>query len=550
MSKNIEYAGEARADLAAGVSKLAAVVRLTLGPKGRYVCLQGQRFGEGMPIITNDGVTVAKEIDLPDPTQQMGAMLVREAAIKTNEIAGDGTTTATILADVLVREGLKNIVAGSEPLGIRRGMQKACDAVVEAVRNAATPVTGKEQIANIGTISAGDVEIGNIIAEAMDAVGQDGAILVEDGKTFEMEMEIIEGMQYERSYLSPAMANDGDVCLLEDPYILLTDYTITNVQDILPLLEEVAKTGRPLFIVCEQLKGEALATLLMNNERGTLKMGAIRAPGWGDRRESILEDIAVVTGADVVSKHNGLFLSDARLSMLGSARTVKIDRKFTLIVGGQGDPAAIEKRIAEARADFGRAEDDFDREKYKERLAKLASGVAVLKVGAVTESEATEKKSRIEDALQATRAAVEEGIVSGGGVALAEAALCLDELEVADDTERIGVDIVRAAMEEPLRAIAENSGFKPDVVVDRVQGLPTGEGLNCANGEYGNMIDMGVIDPVKVTRVALQSALSVASLILIGEASINELKEDAAQKKAEAAKEFSKGTGMGLEGMF
>lgn len=525
MAKDIKFEADARSALAAGVSKLADAVKVTLGPKGRYVALEKSY---GAPLITNDGVTVAKEVELEDPVENMGAQLVREVAVKTNDVAGDGTTTATLLADVIVSEGLRNVTAGADALGIRRGIQKATDAVVEAIKADAQEVSTKEQIANVGTISAGDAEIGEKISEAMDAVGKDGAISVEESQTFGMDIEIVEGMQYDRGYVSPYMATDMEKmeAVLKDPYILLTDQKISNIQDMVPLLEEIMRSGRPLFIVAEDLEGEALATILLNRLRGTLNCVAIKAPGFGDRRKRILEDIAAVTGAQVVDKDFGMTIADTTIDMLGTAKTVKVTKDNSLIVDGAGDKKAIDDRIAQIKAELDRTDSDFDREKLQERLAKLSGGVAVLKVGAATESELKEKKSRIEDALQATRAAVEEGIVAGGGVALVDALPALDSIEAADKDEEVGINIIRKALEAPMRAIAQNAGFEGSVVVEHVKGMGKGEGLNCANGEYGNMIAMGVNDPVKVTRTALQSAASVAALILITEATINEIPKE------------------------
>ena len=522
MAKDIKFEADARSGLAAGVSKLAAAVKVTLGPKGRYVALEKSY---GAPLITNDGVTVAKEVELEDPIENMGAQLVREVAVKTNDVAGDGTTTATLLADVIVTEGLKNVTAGADALGIRRGIQKATDAVVEAIKADATPVSTQDQIANVGTISAGDPVIGEKIAEAMEAVGKDGAISVEESQTFGFDTEIVEGMQYDRGYISPYMATDMErmEAVLKDPFIMVTDQKITNIQDMVPLLETIMRSGRPLFIIAEDVEGEALATILLNRLRGTLTCVAIKAPGFGDRRKRILEDIAAVTGAQVIAKDFGMTVADATIEAMGTAKTVKVSKDNCLIVDGAGDKSVIDGRIAQIRAELEHTECDFDREKLQERLAKLSGGVAVLKVGAATESELKETKSRIEDALQATRAAVEEGIVAGGGVALVNAISALDGLQVADKDEEVGVAIIRKALEAPLRAIAQNAGYEGSVVVDRVKGMPKGEGLNCANGEYGNMIAMGVSDPVKVTRTALQSAASVASLILITEATINEI---------------------------
>ena len=509
MAKEIKFEADARSALAAGVNKLSNAVKVTLGPKGRYVALEKSY---GAPTITNDGVTVAKEVELEDPIENMGAQLVREVAVKTNDVAGDGTTTATLLADVIVSEGLRNVTAGADALGIRRGIQKATDAIVDAIKADATPVSTKEQIANVGTISAGDAEIGEKIAEAMDAVGNDGAISVEENAaSFDLELDIVEGMQYDRGYISPYMATDMEKmeAVLSDPYILLTDQKITSIQDMVPLLEEVMRSGRPLFIVAEDVEGEALATILLNKLRGTFNCVAIKAPGFGDRRKRILEDIAAVTGAQVIDKDFGMTMADATIDMMGHAKTVKVTKDTALIVDGAGDKKNIEDRIHQIRAALERVDSDFDREKLQERLAKLSGGVAVLKVGAATESELKEKKSRIEDALQATRAAVEEGIVAGGGVALVDALPALDNISSVDKDEEVGVAIIRKALEAPMRAIAQNAGFEGSVVVERVKGMGKGEGLNCANGEYGNMIEMGVNDPVKVTRTALQSAASL-----------------------------------------
>ena len=526
MAKEIKFEADARSALAAGVSKLADAVKVTLGPKGRYVALEKSY---GAPTITNDGVTVAKEVELEDPVENMGAQLVREVAVKTNDVAGDGTTTATLLADVIVSEGLRNVTAGADALGIRRGIQKATDAVVEAIKADATPVAGKDQIANVGTISAGDAEIGEKIAEAMEAVGNEGAISVEENaQSFDLELDIVEGMQYERGYISPYMGTDMEKmeAVLSDPVILLTDQKITNVQDMVPLLEEVMRSGRPLFIVAEDVEGEALATILLNKLRGTFNCVAIKAPGFGDRRKRILEDIAAVTGAQVIDKDFGMTMADAKVDMLGHAKTVKVTKDTALIVDGAGDKKAIDDRISQIKAELERVDSDFDREKLQERLAKLSGGVAVLKVGAATESELKEKKSRIEDALQATRAAVEEGIVAGGGVALLDVQSALDAIDTTDKDEEVGIAIIRKALEAPIRAISQNAGYEGSVVVERVKGMAKGEGLNCATGEYGNMIEMGVNDPVKVTRTALQSAASVAALILITEATINDIPKD------------------------
>ena len=543
MAKEILFDADARSGMAAGVKKLSDAVKVTLGPKGRYVALE-RSFGA--PLVTNDGVTVAREIDLEDPVENMGAQLVREAAVKTNDVAGDGTTNATLLADVIVAEGLRNVTAGADALGIRRGIEMATEAVVDAIKASAQEVTTEDQVANVGTISAGDEVIGKKIAEAMEAVGKDGAISVEESQTFGIDIDIVQGMQYDRGYISPYLATDTErmEAVLADPFILLTDLKVSSIQDLIPLLEQVMKSGRPLLIVAEDVEGEALGTLLLNKLRGTLNVVAIKAPGFGDRRSRILEDIAVVTGGKVVSKDFGMTLADVKLEDLGTAKTVKVTKDTTVIIDGAGDKAAVDARIASMRAELERLESEFDREKLQERLAKLSGGVAVLKVGAATESELKEKKSRIEDALQATRAAVEEGIVAGGGVALVNAIPALDKLTVSDNDEKVGVDIIRKALEAPMRAIASNAGYEGSVVVEKVKGLPAGEGVNFANGETGNMIAMGVNDPVKVTRTALQSAASVAALILITEATVNEIPAEGPDLSALAGGGMGGGMGM------
>lgn len=542
MAKEIKFEADARSGMAEGVKKLADAVKVTLGPKGRYVALE-RSFGA--PLVTNDGVTVAREVELEDPVENMGAQLVREAAVKTNDVAGDGTTTATILADVIVSEGLRNVTAGADALAIRRGIDKATEAVVEAIKADATEITTKEQIANVGTISAGDPVIGEKIAEAMDVVGKDGAISVEDSQTFGIDIDVVQGMQYDRGYISPYMATDSErmEAVLNDPYILLTDLKVTAIQDLVPLLEGIMKSGRPLLIVAEDVEGEALGTLLLNKLRGTLNVVAIKAPGFGDRRARILEDIAVVTGGKVVSKDFGMTLADVTVEALGTAKTVKVSKDATVIVDGAGDKAAVEARVAQMRNELEHLDSDFDKEKLQERLSKLSGGVAVIKVGAATESELKEVKSRIEDAMQATRAAVEEGIVAGGGVALINAISALDGVETANTDEQVGVDIIRKALEAPMRAIASNAGFEGSVIVEKAKGMAKGEGYNFANGETGNMIAMGVNDPVKVTRTALQSAASVAGLILITEATINEIPKEGPDLSALAG---AAGGGMGM----
>ena len=539
MAKAIHFDADARSGLARGVTKLADAVKVTLGPKGRYVALEKSY---GAPTITNDGVTVAKDIELEDPIENMGAQLVREVAVKTNDVAGDGTTTATLLADVIVAEGIKNVTAGSDALAIRRGIDKATEAVVEEIKKNSTPVSTKEQIAAVGTISAGDPEIGEKIAEAMGAVGNDGAISVEDSQTFGLEMEVVEGMSYDRGYISPYMVTDANKmeAVLKDPYIMLTDQKVSSVQDMIPLLEEVMRSQRPLFIIAEDVDGEALSTILLNKLRGTLNCVCVKAPGFGDRRKRILEDIAAVTGAQVIDKDFGMTLADANVQAMGTAKTVKVSKDDFLIVDGAGDKAKIQDRVSQIETELENCDSDFDREKLQERKAKLAGGVGVLKVGAATESELKEKKSRIEDALQSTRAAVEEGIVAGGGVALVNAIKVLDNVNAEGD-EQIGVEIMRHAMEAPLRAIATNAGYEGSVEVAEVKKAEAGIGRNYKNDEWGDMIKMGVNDPVKVTRTALQSAASVASLILITEATVNDIPKDPDPSEMAAAAAAAQG---------
>ena len=539
MAKAIHFDADARSGLARGVTKLADAVKVTLGPKGRYVALEKSY---GAPTITNDGVTVAKDIELEDPIENMGAQLVREVAVKTNDVAGDGTTTATLLADVIVAEGIKNVTAGSDALAIRRGIDKATEAVVEEIKKNSTPVSTKEQIAAVGTISAGDAEIGEKIAEAMGAVGNDGAISVEDSQTFGLDMEVVEGMSYDRGYISPYMVTDANKmeAVLKDPYIMLTDQKVSSVQDMIPLLEEVMRSQRPLFIIAEDVDGEALSTILLNKLRGTLNCVCVKAPGFGDRRKRILEDIAAVTGAQVIDKDFGMTLADANIQAMGTAKTVKVSKDDFLIVDGAGDKQKIQDRVHQIEAELENCDSDFDREKLQERKAKLAGGVGVLKVGAATESELKEKKSRIEDALQSTRAAVEEGIVAGGGVALVNAIKVLDNVDAEGD-EQIGVEIMRHAMEAPLRAIATNAGYEGSVEVAEVKKVDPGIGRNYKNDEWGDMIKMGVNDPVKVTRTALQSAASVASLILITEATVNDIPKDPDPSEMAAAAAAAQG---------
>jgi chaperonin GroEL len=523
MAKDIQFDEHARRGLEAGVNKLADAVKVTLGPKGRYVVLE-KKYGS--PTITNDGVTIAKEIELEDPIENMGAQLVKEVATKTNDVAGDGTTTATLLAQVIVKDGLRNVAAGANPLAIKRGIEKAVEAVVAEIKANAKEIETKAEIAHVGAISAADDVIGNKIAEAMEVVGKDGVITVEESQTFGIDIETVEGMQFDKGYISPYMITDPDrmEAVLKDPYILIINSKIGNLQDLLPVVEKVVQAGGQLLIISEDLEGEALATLILNKLRGTFTSVAVKAPGFGDRRKRMLEDIAVVTGGQMVAEELGMKLEGVTLDQLGRAEKVKVTKDDTTIIGGRGDEDAIKARINQIRTEIENTDSDFDREKLQERLAKLSGGVAVIKVGAATEVELKEKKHRIEDALQATRAAVEEGIVSGGGVALVNAAGVLDALSLEGD-EAIGGNIIRRALTAPLKTIADNAGFEGSVVVEKVLGLAKGEGLNAATGEYGDLIKMGVIDPVKVTRSALQNAASIASLILITETSVADIPE-------------------------
>ncbi|MDD6693179.1 MAG: chaperonin GroEL [Atopobiaceae bacterium] len=542
MAKDIVFGTDARAKLAKGVNTLADAVTTTLGPKGRYVALQRSY---GAPTITNDGVSVAKEIELKDPVENMGAQLVKEVATKTNDTVGDGTTTATLLAQVIVNEGLRNVAAGANPIAIRRGVDKAVNAAVEQMKGASTEVSTKDQIAAVGTISAGDPEIGEKISDAMEVVGKDGVITVDESQTFGIDIETVEGMQFDKGYISPYFATNNDTMTAEmqSPYILMTDQKISNIQDILPILEAVQKQSAPLLIIAEDVDGEALATLILNKLRGVLNVAAVKAPGYGDRRKRMLEDIAILTGGQVAMKELGINLTDVTAEMLGRAKSVKITKDNTTIVGGAGTKEAIEERIAQIKNEYDNSTSDFDKEKLQERAAKLSGGVAVIKVGAATESELKEIKHRIEDALQATRAAVEEGIVAGGGVAFLAAAKALDSVECADADEKIGVDIVRKALQAPVKTIASNAGFEGSVVVEKIKGLPEGEGLNSANGQWGNMIEMGVLDPVKVTRTTLQNAASIASLILITEATVSDEPKDTTIEEAISAAAAQGGQG-------
>lgn len=516
MAKDIKFSADARSAMVRGVDILADTVKVTLGPKGRNVVLE-KAFGS--PLITNDGVTIAKEIELEDHFENMGAKLVSEVASKTNDIAGDGTTTATVLTQAIVREGLKNVTAGANPIGIRRGIETAVSAAVEELKEIAQPVLGKEAIAQVAAVSSRSEKVGEYISEAMERVGNDGVITIEESRGMETELEVVEGMQFDRGYLSQYMVTDNEkmVSELENPYILITDKKISNIQEILPLLEEVLKTNRPLLIIADDVDGEALPTLVLNKIRGTFNVVAVKAPGFGDRRKAMLEDIAILTGGTVVTEDLGLDLKDATMQVLGQSAKVTVDKDSTVIVEGAGDSSAIANRVAIIKSQMEATTSDFDREKLQERLAKLAGGVAVIKVGAATETELKEMKLRIEDALNATRAAVEEGIVSGGGTALVNVIEKVAALKLNGD-EETGRNIVLRALEEPVRQIAYNAGYEGSVIIERLKQSEIGTGFNAANGEWVDMVTTGIIDPVKVTRSALQNAASVASLILTTEA--------------------------------
>ncbi|HEW0023364.1 TPA: chaperonin GroEL [Streptococcus pneumoniae] len=516
MSKEIKFSSDARSAMVRGVDILADTVKVTLGPKGRNVVLE-KSFGS--PLITNDGVTIAKEIELEDHFENMGAKLVSEVASKTNDIAGDGTTTATVLTQAIVREGIKNVTAGANPIGIRRGIETAVAAAVEALKNNAIPVANKEAIAQVAAVSSRSEKVGEYISEAMEKVGKDGVITIEESRGMETELEVVEGMQFDRGYLSQYMVTDSEkmVADLENPYILITDKKISNIQEILPLLESILQSNRPLLIIADDVDGEALPTLVLNKIRGTFNVVAVKAPGFGDRRKAMLEDIAILTGGTVITEDLSLELKDATIEALGQAARVTVDKDSTVIVEGAGNPEAISHRVAVIKSQIETTTSEFDREKLQERLAKLSGGVAVIKVGAATETELKEMKLRIEDALNATRAAVEEGIVAGGGTALANVIPAVATLELTGD-EATGRNIVLRALEEPVRQIAHNAGFEGSIVIDRLKNAELGIGFNAATGEWVNMIDQGIIDPVKVSRSALQNAASVASLILTTEA--------------------------------
>ena len=516
MAKDIKFSSDARSAMVRGVDILADTVKVTLGPKGRNVVLE-KSFGS--PLITNDGVTIAKEIELEDHFENMGAKLVSEVASKTNDIAGDGTTTATVLTQAIVREGIKNVTAGANPIGIRRGIETAVAAAVEALKNNAIPVANKEAIAQVAAVSSRSEKVGEYISEAMEKVGKDGVITIEESRGMETELEVVEGMQFDRGYLSQYMVTDSEkmVADLENPYILITDKKISNIQEILPLLESILQSSRPLLIIADDVDGEALPTLVLNKIRGTFNVVAVKAPGFGDRRKAMLEDIAILTGGTVITEDLGLELKDATIEALGQAAKVSVDKDSTVIVEGAGNPEAIANRVAVIKSQIETTTSEFDREKLQERLAKLSGGVAVIKVGAATETELKEMKLRIEDALNATRAAVEEGIVAGGGTALVNVIPAVEALELTGD-EATGRSIVLRALEEPVRQIAYNAGYEGSIVIDRLKNAEAGTGFNAATGEWVNMIEAGIIDPVKVSRSALQNAASVASLILTTEA--------------------------------
>ena len=530
MSKEIKFSSDARSAMVRGVDILADTVKVTLGPKGRNVVLE-KSFGS--PLITNDGVTIAKEIELEDHFENMGAKLVSEVASKTNDIAGDGTTTATVLTQAIVREGIKNVTAGANPIGIRRGIEAAVAAAVEALKNTAIPVANKEAIAQVAAVSSRSEKVGEYISEAMEKVGKDGVITIEESRGMETELEVVEGMQFDRGYLSQYMVTDNEkmVADLENPYILITDKKISNIQEILPLLESILQSSRPLLIIADDVDGEALPTLVLNKIRGTFNVVAVKAPGFGDRRKAMLEDIAILTGGTVITEDLGLELKDATIEALGQAAKVSVDKDSTVIVEGAGNPEAIANRVAVIKSQIETTTSEFDREKLQERLAKLSGGVAVIKVGAATETELKEMKLRIEDALNATRAAVEEGIVAGGGTALVNGISAVAALELEGD-EATGRNIVLRALEEPVRQIAYNAGYEGSIVIDRLKNAELGTGFNAATGEWVNMIEAGIIDPVKVSRSALQNAASVASLILTTEAVVANKPEPAAPAPA------------------
>ena len=525
MAKEIKYGAEARAALEAGVNQLADTVRVTLGPKGRNVVLDKSY---GAPLITNDGVTIAKEIELEDPVENMGAQLVKEVATKTNDVAGDGTTTATVLAQAMVNAGMKNLAAGANPIILRKGMKKATDVAVDAIQKMSSKVNGKEHIARVAAISAGDEEVGQLVADAMEKVSGDGVITIEESKTMLTELDLVEGMQFDRGYISAYMATDMDKmeAVLDNPYILITDKKISNIQEILPILEQIVQSGSKLLIIAEDVEGEALTTLIVNKLRGTFNVVAVKAPGYGDRRKAMLEDIAILTGGQVISSELGLELKDATMDQLGRAKSVKVQKENTVIVDGEGDKAAIQARIGQIKKQIEETTSDFDREKLQERLAKLAGGVAVIRVGAATETEMKEAKLRLEDALAATRAAVEEGIISGGGSAYIHASKEVAKLaDTLEGDEKTGAQIVLKALEAPLFHIAANAGLEGSVIINKVRESEVGMGFDALKEQYVNMVDAGILDPAKVTRSALQNANSVASTLLTTESVVANIKE-------------------------
>ena len=526
MAKEIKYGAEARAALESGVDQLANTVRVTLGPKGRNVVLDKSY---GAPLITNDGVTIAKEIELEDAFENMGAQLVKEVATKTNDVAGDGTTTATVLAQAMISEGIKNLAAGANPIILRKGMKKATAAAVEALQSMSQSVNGKNHIAKVAAISAGDDEVGTLVADAMEKVSKDGVITIEESKTMQTELDLVEGMQFDRGYISAYMATDMDKmeAILEDPYILITDKKISNIQEILPLLEQVVKTGAKLLIIAEDVEGEALTTLIVNKLRGTFNVVAVKAPGYGDRRKAMLEDIAILTGGEVISSELGLELKDTTLEQLGRAKSVKVQKENTVIVDGMGEKSAITARIGQIKSQIEETTSDFDKEKLQERLAKLAGGVAVIRVGAATETEMKESKLRMEDALNATRAAVEEGIIAGGGSAYIHASKKVQELaETLEGDEKTGANVILKALEAPLYYIVANAGLEGAVIINKVKESEVGVGYDAAAEEYVNMVDAGILDPLKVTRSALQNATSVAATLLTTESVVANIKEE------------------------
>ena len=532
MAKEIKYGAEARKALEAGVDQLADTVRVTIGPKGRNVVLDKSY---GAPLITNDGVTIAKEIELEDPFENMGAQLVKEVATKTNDVAGDGTTTATVLAQAMIKEGMKNLAAGANPIVLRKGMKKATDAAVESIVSMSEKVNGKEQIAKVAAISAGDEAVGNMVADAMEKVSNDGVITIEESKTMQTELDLVEGMQFDRGYISAYMATDMDKmeAVLDDPYILITDKKISNIQEILPLLEQIVQSGSRLLIIAEDVEGEALTTLILNKLRGTFNVVAVKAPGYGDRRKEMLQDIAILTGGQVISEEVGLELKDATMDQLGRAKSVKVQKESTVIVDGEGDKDAIAARVSQIRGQIEETTSEFDKEKLQERLAKLAGGVAVIRVGAATETEMKESKLRMEDALNATRAAVEEGIIAGGGSAYIhaskEVAKLVDSLE---GDEKTGAKVVLKALEAPLFHISANAGLEGSVIINQVREAQPGFGFDAYNETYVNMVEAGILDPVKVTRSALQNACSVASTLLTTESVVADIKEPAPEMPA------------------